>query len=67
MDYYGGEDNDHEGNTYIQYADNPLCRLYGKQYTCGKTTGYDVSERLGDKTYTVVIVESGEYEKKLLR
>ena len=66
MDYYGGEDNDHEGNTYIQYVGYNLCRLYGEQYDCGKTSSYDVSERLNDKTYTLVIVEGGEYEKKLL-
>lgn len=66
MDYYGGEDNDHEGNTYIQYVGNGLCRLYGTQYSCGKTSGFDVSERLGDKTYAVVVVEGGKYEDKLL-
>ena len=66
MDYYGGEDNNHEGNTYVQYLDNYLCRLWGEQYTCGETSSYDLYERLKDKSYKLVIVEKGAYENKLI-
>lgn len=57
MDYYGGENIKRSGNTYVQYVDEMLLRMYGTKYMCGSTSGEDIEAQLNEADYKLVLIE----------